>query len=59
MADISGLVPRQTYLIFGKVRPYGIDFGSWHWWWWLVEKIICPINWQQSLWRPKQKHCTV
>lgn len=41
----------NTDLIFWKIWSYGIDFGGWHCRGWLVKKIICPINWQQSLWR--------
>lgn len=45
----SGSSAQTSYLILGKVWPYGIDFGGWHWGWRLVEKIVCPIYWQQSL----------
>lgn len=45
---------QRSYLIFGKVRPYGIEFGGWQWRWRLVEKIVCPFYWQQSLWVSKQ-----
>lgn len=44
----------SSYLIFGKVWSYGIEFRCWHWRWRLVEKIVCPIYWQQSLWASRE-----
>lgn len=43
-----------SHLIFGKVRSYGIEFGCWHWRWRLVEKIVCSVYWQQSLWASRR-----
>lgn len=49
-----GMIRQIPYLIFGKVWSYGIEFGCWQGRWRLVEKIVCPIYWQQSLWVSKE-----
>lgn len=47
--------PPVSYLIFGKVRPYSVDFGSGQWRWRLVEQIVCSVYWQQPLWVTKER----
>lgn len=49
-----GMIRQIPYLIFGKVWSYWIEFGCWQGRWRLVEKIVCPIYWQQSLWVSKE-----